>query len=62
MITSTNNIIGQKLPYDFYGLSSDEKPTSVFNGVKIVNGSYFYEMDTKKIFMFDEGNSEWLEQ
>ena len=26
------------------------------------NGSSFYEMDTGKYYMFDEFNSEWIEQ
>lgn len=43
-------------PTEFYGLSTDEKPT------KANNASMFYEMDTKKIFMFDEQNKRWLEQ
>lgn len=62
MITSTNNIIGQRMPYEFYGLSTDEKPIGHFEGVEVVNGSYFYEMDTKKIYMFDEENQTWIEQ
>lgn len=43
-------------PVEVYGLSSDEKPTDV------CNASVFYEMDTKKMFMFDEKNQQWLEQ
>lgn len=39
------------------GLSTDKKPIQ-----DIPNGSSFYEMDTKKVFMFDEQNSRWLEQ
>ena len=41
---------------DMYGLSTDEKPTNVGNA------STFYEMDTKKLFMFDAENDVWLEQ
>lgn len=41
---------------DMYGLSTDEKPTDV------CNASTFYEMDTKKLFMFDAQNGVWLEQ
>lgn len=37
-------------------LSTDTKPTT-----GIANGSILIEMDTKKIFMFDETNSTWLE-
>lgn len=42
--------------YDMFGLSTDEKP------VDVKNASTFYEMDTKKIFMFDADNMVWLEQ
>lgn len=41
---------------EVYGLSTDVKPTDVGNA------SIFYEMDTKKIYMFDEANKQWLEQ
>ncbi len=37
-------------------LSADTKPTS-----NIANGSILIEMDTGKIFMFDEANSQWKE-
>ena len=39
-----------------YGLSTDAKPLDV------CNASVFYEMDTKKVYMFDETNKQWLEQ
>jgi hypothetical protein len=41
---------------ELYGLSTDTKPTDVGNA------SLFYEMDTKKLFMFDAQNGVWLEQ
>lgn len=41
---------------EIYGLSTDEKPTDV------PNATPFLEMDTKKIFLFDEENKAWLEQ
>lgn len=37
-------------------LSTDTKPTS-----NIANGSVLVEMDTSKVFMFDEANSQWKE-
>ena len=49
------NLEGMKT-VEMYGLSTDEKPLTV------PNASVFYEMDTKKIFMFDEQNKKWLEQ
>ena len=39
-----------------YCLSTDTKPTDVGNA------SILYEMDTKKMFMFDAQNGVWLEQ
>lgn len=42
--------------YDMYGLSTDTKPEGVGNA------STFYEMDTKKLFMYDAQNGKWLEQ
>ncbi|MBO5953369.1 MAG: hypothetical protein J6Q53_04515 [Oscillospiraceae bacterium] len=42
---------------EYYGKSSDTKPV---NGVK--NADVFYEMDTKKVFLFDADASVWLEQ
>jgi hypothetical protein len=39
-----------------YGLSTDEKP---IDGYK--NADRFMEMDTGKVFLFDEQNKKWLE-
>ena len=42
--------------HEFRGLSTDTKP------IKYVgNGSMFFEMDTMKVFMFDEEHKQWLE-
>lgn len=38
------------------GLSTDSKPTDV------VNGSIFVEVDTGKVFFFNEAGSAWVEQ
>lgn len=40
-----------------YGKSTDVKPTEGY-----LNGDRLYEMDTKKVFMFDEDTNTWLEQ
>lgn len=56
MITEAKSYAHNKTVSEFYGLSSDEKPLNVDNA------SLFYEMDTGKIFMFDEENAVWLEQ
>ena len=42
---------------EYYGKSTDTKPIA---GVQ--NADIFYEMDTQKVFMFDEDTSTWLEQ
>ena len=39
------------------GLSTDAKPASGYR-----NADRFYEMDTKKIYLFDEDNKTWREQ
>ena len=50
----------------FYGLSTDTKPTTVEyikdKPQNIPNASTFYEMNTKKVFMFNAGASAWIEQ
>lgn len=42
---------------EFYGKSSDAKP---INGVN--NADLFYEMDTRKVFLYDEDAKIWIEQ
>ena len=42
---------------EIYGLSTDEKPTN-----HVHNADIFYEMDTQKVFLYDESNATWLEQ
>lgn len=39
--------------YEFRGLSTDTKPIE-----RVGNGSIFIEMDTGKVYMFDEQNTE----
>lgn len=60
---STNKIGGQDETNntEFYGLSTDKKPEESVS-VNIPNGSTFYEMDTKKLFMYDKENARWIEQ
>ena len=62
MITIASNAHGKRVPHEFFGLSKDEKPIGKINGMKVTNGSVFIEMDTKKIYMFDEENQTWIEQ
>ena len=47
--------------YNFFGLSTDTKPTNIENGKKIGNGSTYVELDTSKRFIFDEENNIWYE-
>lgn len=42
--------------YEYRGLSTDKKPID-----HVGNGSIFFEMDTLKVYMFDESNKKWLE-
>lgn len=42
--------------YEFRGLSSDKKP---IGGVG--NGSIFLEIDTCRVFCFNEASSTWVE-
>lgn len=51
---------------EFYGLSTDTKPTNLKSvsstQVEVPNGSVFYEMDTKKLYMYDADNNLWRQQ
>lgn len=42
------------------GLSTDTKPTQLDNE-DIANGTVFIEIDTQKIFFFDESSKTWKE-
>ena len=42
---------------EYYWLSTDTKPNS---GVE--NADIGYEMDTKKVFLYDEDHKTWIEQ
>ena len=51
MITTIN-----EKTYEFRGLRTDEKPIE-----SVGNGSVFIEIDTGKVFIFDEQNKTWRE-
>ena len=56
---------GQKQNWNtlkLYGKSTDIKPTHEVKGEKIGNASIFYEMDTKKVYMYDEEAHTWIPQ
>lgn len=57
MITAFETYCCEHKHFDFYGLSTDTKPTE-----GVTNASTFYEMDTKALFMFDAENGAWLAQ
>ena len=42
--------------FEFRGLSTDDKPTN-----SIATGSEFFEIDTLKVFFFDESSGTWIE-
>lgn len=46
---------------DMVGKSTDEKPTKTFEGHAITNGSILYEMDSKKLYMYDEEGHTWYQ-
>lgn len=56
MVTITAGVYGV-VPMEYIGLSTDEKPVE-----NVTNASAFYEMDTKKLYLFDAQNQQWLEQ
>lgn len=46
---------------ELYGLSTDTKPIKKFNNTYIGNASTFVEMNTGKVFYYDEENYKWWE-
>lgn len=60
MITLDKSDVNE--PLSFKGLSTDSKPTGTYNGLKIVNGSTFFEMDTQDCYFYDGGSNTWLAQ
>ena len=44
------------------GLSTDIKPTDSIEGMKIINGSNYFELDTGKTYKFDESFKKWIVQ
>lgn len=49
-----------KFLVELRGLSEDEKPTVIENGI-VDNGSVFIEIDTGKVSLYDLENEEWEE-
>lgn len=48
---------GYRRQATIYGLSKDTKPTE-----NVKNADIFYEMDTKKVFLFNQESKTWLAQ
>lgn len=46
--------------FKFKGLSTDTKPTGIFNGHEISGESSFFEKDTQQVFFYD--TDDWLPQ
>lgn len=61
MITS-HGVFSTAEPMSLYAKSTDDKPTVKFKGTKIENGSTLMEIDTGKIYIYDEEDAEWVEQ
>ena len=56
MFTSTKYANKDQSAREYVCISADTKPTT-----GIVNGSTCIEMDTKKVYIFDEANAQWRE-
>lgn len=61
MISSLNKDAYEQ-PMSLCGKTADEKPVGEYGNVKIRNGSTFYDMDTGKVYMYDEAGQVWIEQ
>lgn len=47
-----------KFLVELRGLSTDNKPTIIENGI-VENGSAFIEIDTQKIYFYDAASEAW---
>ena len=56
MVTRTGGVWAP----EYKGLSTDIKPVED-DSTKVPNGSTFFEMDTSKLFMYDNEHDVWLE-
>jgi len=57
----TTSVTDNKTIFEFRGLSTDDKPTQKYVEQDVSNGSTFIEMDTGKVFMFNESELAWVE-
>lgn len=47
---------GNVIIFEFRGLSTDTKPIGNYNG------SVFFEIDTGKVFMYNQATNTWVEE
>ena len=47
---------------EFDGLSTEDKPINIYRNKEIINGSIFNEMDTGKIYKYNQTTSTWVKQ
>ena len=60
-ITNAHEVVSGEVIYcDFCGKSTDQKPTALDGGKTICTGSTFIEVDTKKVYLFEEENHSWV--
>ena len=60
--TTVNSWVQNEAIFEFFALSTDTAPTETFNNIKILNGSSLKEIDTGKLYLYDQENDTWEEQ
>ena len=60
--TTVNPWVQNEAIFEFFALSTDTAPTETFNNIKILNGSSLKEIDTGKLYLYDQENDTWEEQ
>ena len=56
VLDSYDVVSGKFKYYEFAGTSQDQKPS----GEKICTGSVFTEVDTGKVYLFNEDSRQWV--
>ena len=54
--TTTQKIVNKM---EIYGLADDDKPTETIDGIAILNGAKYIEIDTAKVYLYDAENETW---
>lgn len=60
MVTLSNISKGNRLKLELEGLSTDTKPTKLFENHKLTNGSTFLCIDTLDVYFYDEEHETWV--